>query len=120
MPERLPGGALQPVSHAGCPEGEECRFAFHDSQYHAECLPSLDTLPKDGNACSYAPYNAIDCCAPGLVCAPAELIKGCPQEGCCTRLCNVQSPDNCPDGRACQPFDLFYYYAQDVGGCVLL
>lgn len=108
-----------PFTHAGCAQGEECRFAWFDLQLGVDCLPKDDTLPTDGASCTYTD-SSIDYCAAGLVCAPEWLINGCPDTGCCTRLCNVQEPDNCPNGRVCQMMPEFYYYESYVGVCVLL
>lgn len=106
-----------PVSQHGCDETSVCFFGGDPLCYPPD---GFETLPGDGNACDFPAL-----CKPGLVCTPPGLIEGCPEAGCCTRLCNVQTDETCPGGRVCVPIattGVEYYeplLETYVGVCVL-
>lgn len=81
-----------PFTDAGCAADEQCSLDYWT------CVP--DNFPPlgDGHACD---PNANNFCGHGLVCADPDLINGCQSAGCCTLLCDLLAPNECPNGRVC-------------------
>lgn len=50
------------------------------------------------------PCEAFEQCIPRSVCGAAEYVPNCPDERCCTELCDLQTPGVCAlAGQSCQP-----------------
>lgn len=55
------------------------------------------------------PCEFLNACAPGLRCADAETVAGCPDDasGCCAPFCSTDQPNTCPNkdqGEVCVPW----------------
>jgi hypothetical protein len=96
-----------PMSNVGCSADAICTM-FEGGENFGCYEP--DPAPKsDGEPC-----ELVDC-GPGLFCIGADQLKGCSGTRCCTRYCNLQLPDECPDGRVCAPS----LGRKDFGACEL-
>jgi hypothetical protein len=71
-----------------------------------------------GSPCGDSPSP----CAPMSTCAPAEFVPDCPEEYCCTQVCDLEAPDPCIlPGQSCQPPDEHFqeFLPEGEGVCSL-
>ncbi|PCC67749.1 hypothetical protein SAMN02745121_02385 [Nannocystis exedens] len=104
-----------PLSSAGCGEGEQC---FVD-QSSTLCLAPGGDLPGAHEPCE---PEAPGTCAAGLLCVSAFDVPDCDPEVfeyCCEHLCNVQDgPEACPGGLTCYGIGLEPPQGEYVGVCL--
>ena len=69
------------------------------------CAPTAkgETEAALGEPCTVGTFG----CAPGLTCVPFQAYPDCPgPSGCCTRYCDVDTPEGCPPGTTCTSLGL--------------
>lgn len=86
-----------------CPEGKVCSFAFSSREQGFTCMAPEESLPGAGEACDWT-YQ----CTPDSWCVLVEEVSTpCVDgEACCTPLCDLDAPNNCPGapmGEVCVP-----------------
>lgn len=81
-----------------CPAGNVCAPSRDGEAF--TCWPDASgDRGAYGEPCAY-----INVCEPGLLCASAEHVPGCPDVGCCTEYCDTDSPwgdEQCGEGQQC-------------------
>ena len=97
-----------PWTDAGCDAGEQCSLDYF------ACVSGNFPPLGDGHSCD---PDANNFCGHGLVCMDPSVIMGCPSAGCCTLLCDLSKPNDCPDGRTCVDY---YGSGTIVGVCALI
>lgn len=129
------GGSLnQPTcpEHHSCviPEGGLFWCAFNCDDLLQDCAEGLTcTL----GSCQFnsrgtfdrppgAACNSISDCVPKATCVPAKFVPDCPDEQCCTELCDLQAKPPCAlPGQSCQslPDELGYVWLPETTGMCL-
>jgi hypothetical protein len=105
-----------------CPSGQACYPVYEGFN----CAPDVSGADMGGygDPCEY-----INVCDPGLFCASAEAVPGCPgSQGCCSEFCDLSAPDpnaacsGVADGQECT---MWYDEGaappgfEDLGACVI-
>ncbi|MCA9695556.1 MAG: ribulose phosphate epimerase [Myxococcales bacterium] len=106
-----------------CADGQGCYNGADGSNFVCFKVTAEPGEGQQGDTC-----NFINQCLPGLYCANAGVVFGCPPEsgGCCTPYCDLSEQDpnaNCQDGEQC----VAYYDPPesappkyvDVGVCII-
>ena len=93
-----------------CEDDETCVFASDTFL----CAPQAGNLAL-GEAC-----EALNVCAPGLLCANADAVPGCTgAQGCCAEFCDLSRGACTAAGTMCVPFfDEAPEGFEDVGACL--
>lgn len=61
-------------------------------------------LPRTSNIALGEPCGFVNDCAPGLLCAAADVLPVCEGSSCCAAFCNLEQGSSCSEGTACTAF----------------